>query len=429
MNESKFEQEIKRILSDAEAPVSPAVWEGVSSRLPAKKVLFPLWRYAVAVGAAAAIAVGVFLLWPAKVTEQNAVAEVIISQEIPSISEQIEAAAASSAVARTESPVSAPAVSRVAGPGVAAVAAPSAAGRSAHSVPENSGIWAPTEVSTASVPENSGSGAPTVTEQSSGTETAAKTETEAKSAAGTELNAAAAPETTNDALLLEQLSRAEAKPAPGRLSFTASTNLQGTERQATGGNTVMRAPAKAEAQPQGITREDPEYNFSVPVTIGAGIRFFFGKHWSIGTGVQYTNMSRSFMGDYTEMQDDGDIFTLENTNINNMQHWLGVPLNVYYDIIPESKWGVHVFAGGTAEWLCQNHYLIHTSGNDIDYSNGHGFQFSVGGGVGVEYRITPSFGLYFDPSLRYYFDNNAPRSIRTIQPLRLDLQAGIRFRY
>ena len=111
-----------------------------------------------------------------------------------------------------------------------------------------------------------------------------------------------------------------------------------------------------------------------------------------------------------------------------MQHWVGVPLNVYFDILPKGRWNVHAFAGGAVEYLVNNHYLVHTDGNDIRLDkHGKGVQPSIGAGVGVELRLAPNFGLFFDPSIRYYFDTKQPRSIRTIQPLRMDLEAGVRF--
>ena len=393
MNESKFDSEIKRILSGAEAPVSPSAWEGISSRLPAKRHVLPLWPYMAAAGIAAALAAGVFLFKPGAAPEKDATADVIISQEIPSISQQIEAAAENSAVAKTES---------LGGRGPA---------RPVRSVPGNAALAAPTEVSAPSVPGNTDLAAPTE---------AAATEGQAVTKSG-----------SDDDRLLALLAANEEKSAPKRIRLTASANLQAAGRQTTAGRTIMRAPsAKAEKAgfTRGVTREDPEYHFSVPVTAGIGLRYNFTKRWSIGSGLQYTNMSRSFTGDYTEYQDDGDVFSLENTDINNMQHWLGIPLNVYYEILPDSKWSVHCFAGADVEYLLQNHYLVHTSGNDIHVSeSGHGLQFSVGAGIGVEYRITPNFGLFLDPSIRYYFDNHQPRSVRTIQPLRMDFQAGVRF--
>ena len=427
MNESKFDSEIKRILSGAEAPVSPSAWEGISSRLPAKRHVLPLWPYMAAAGIAAALAAGVFLFKPGAAPEKDATADVIISQEIPSISQQIEAAAENSAVAKTE-PLGGRGTARSVRfvPGNADLAAPTEV--SAQSVPGNADLAAPTEVSKASVPGNADLAAPTEVSTASvpgNTALAAPTE-----AAATEKQAVTQSGSDDDRLLA-LLAANEEKSAPKRIRLTASANLQAAGRQTTAGRTIMRAPsAKPEKAgfTRGVTREDPEYHFSVPVTAGIGLRYNFTKRWSIGSGLQYTNMSRSFTGDYTEYQDDGDVFSLENTDINNMQHWLGIPLNVYYEILPDSKWSVHCFAGADVEYLLQNHYLVHTSGNDIHVSeSGHGLQFSVGAGIGVEYRLTPKFGLFLDPSIRYYFDNHQPRSVRTIQPLRMDFQAGVRF--
>ena len=76
-----------------------------------------------------------------------------------------------------------------------------------------------------------------------------------------------------------------------------------------------------------------------------------------------------------------------------------------------------------------NDFLLHSSPRDIHYHQG-GFplQWSAAVGLGMEFKLTPGIGLYLDPSFRYYFGTeNQPRSIRTIQPLRVDLEAGVRF--
>jgi len=88
-----------------------------------------------------------------------------------------------------------------------------------------------------------------------------------------------------------------------------------------------------------------------------------------------------------------------------------------------------VFTGGTMEFLVDNDYLVHGTQKDIHYhQRGTRPQFSAGLGVGVEFKITPWLGLYLDPSFRYYFRPDLqPRSLRTIQPLRFDLEAGLRF--
>ena len=54
-------------------------------------------------------------------------------------------------------------------------------------------------------------------------------------------------------------------------------------------------------------------------------------------------------------------------------------------------------------------------------------QWSADIGIGVEFKPWKHLGIYIDPSLRYYFDCNQPRSIRTAQPLTFDLEIGLRF--
>ena len=45
----------------------------------------------------------------------------------------------------------------------------------------------------------------------------------------------------------------------------------------------------------------------------------------------------------------------------------------------------------------------------------------------MEFIIARTFGIYVDPSLRYYFpDARQPRSIRTAQPLMFGLELGVR---
>ena len=55
-------------------------------------------------------------------------------------------------------------------------------------------------------------------------------------------------------------------------------------------------------------------------------------------------------------------------------------------------------------------------------------QLSANVGVGVEFMLGRHLGLYIDPSLRYYFNCDQPKSIRTVQPLMLGFELGLRAR-
>ena len=103
-------------------------------------------------------------------------------------------------------------------------------------------------------------------------------------------------------------------------------------------------------------------------------------------------------------------------------------MSVFFNIVNTGNWNFHARIDGMGEKLLDNHFLIHDTEGDIHlHEKTAGLQFSTGVGVGVEFRFSPYVGIYFDPTLRYYFDCNQPRSLRTIQPLRMDFEAGLRF--
>ena len=48
----------------------------------------------------------------------------------------------------------------------------------------------------------------------------------------------------------------------------------------------------------------------------------------------------------------------------------------------------------------------------------------------MEYRFSPSFGLYFTPGVEYHFDNGAEvRSAYTEKPLHWNVNLGVRFHF
>ena len=181
-------------------------------------------------------------------------------------------------------------------------------------------------------------------------------------------------------------------------------------------------------QLQGIFIMRFSLSFGLPVSAGISLRYDFNPRWGIGTGVVYTNLSRSFLGDYQEVENGEFTKKLFDTDITNQQHYIGIPVNVFFNIVNTGSWNFHARMDGMGEKLVDNHFLIHDSEGDIHlHQKAQGLQFSAGLGIGVEFKFSPHVGIYFDPTLRYYFNGNQPRSIRTIQPLRMDFEAGVRF--
>lgn len=372
MTETEFDQYVKDLLYNAQEEVSPKVWEGVAAGLPARRRVVPFWSWAAVSAAAAAAVAAAFILFRS-----------------------------------TPSSVS---------PSILAMPAPVAA------------VHTPLQVLELPV-------APQKQQQPRQRSVVTAIRSALPSGGRVE-NAALAlhmkrvqPE--EDLSLFNELVFAESQPQPhaGRmLSLVADGHLQGNQR----GNinpASFRRPFSAPpvGAAEGIYNETPETSFMLPFSVGLGVRYNFTSRWALGTGIRYTNLGRTFVADFVSR--DGII--IPQTDIDNHQHWLGVPITLYYDIVNTGRWRVHAFAGGAAEFLVANDFLVHYSPKDLHYmQRGTVPQWSAAAGMGVEFRVTPRIGLYMDPHFRYYFDAaQQPRSLRTIQPLRFDLEAGIRFSF
>ena len=168
--------------------------------------------------------------------------------------------------------------------------------------------------------------------------------------------------------------------------------------------------------------------FALPVTAGIGVRFDLGHNWAIGTGLNWTMLERNFNGTYSIFKVDGILDSEINGNIKHTVHYIGIPVNVFYNILSGESTRFYAFAGGTFEKAVSNKYRISASAGDLIYKEDvNGLQFSAAAGFGVEFLLKKNIGLYFDPSIRYYFDCKQPTSIRTQQPLMLNLELGLRF--
>jgi hypothetical protein len=386
MNEKEFDIQVRNLLQSAEEPVSPQVWEGVAAGLDKRRRIVPVrfWGYASALAAAAAVALVVLLKPAAPVVEpEHSNPSIFMSEASGETVPEVE-----EVLPMEETPVA---------------VAPSPR-RNPHLLAQAS-----KEPAQESTPEEI-------------RETPRETVPEAVPEAVPET----VPETRkDDNALLNQLAFEEktAAKASQAVSLSAFGNLQTSQRSGIHSQ-YRRYGAPSRDAEVGIYNESPEVSFALPFSVGLGLQFNITPRWAVGTGIRYTSLQRTFMGDYK-----GEGFYLPQTDIDNHQHWLGVPVNVYYSFVNTHRWNVHVFAGGAAEWLLDNDFLIHNNPSDIHYHlRGSSPQWSAGVGLGVEFKITPFLGIYIDPSFRYFFaTERQPRSLRTIQPLRFDVEAGLRF--
>ena len=159
----------------------------------------------------------------------------------------------------------------------------------------------------------------------------------------------------------------------------------------------------------------------------AGVKIDFAPRWSVGIGLNYSLLSRRFYGTYTKVGENGSILKDVSSDIRATQHYIGIPVNVYYDIVNSDKLSFYTYAGGTAEKCVADKYQVLNT--DITHSEKvKGVQLSANIGMGAEFMVGKHLGIYIDPSIRYYFDNDQPKSIRTAQPLMFGFEMGLRAR-
>ncbi len=177
--------------------------------------------------------------------------------------------------------------------------------------------------------------------------------------------------------------------------------------------------------------ETGESTYGIPVAAGVGIKIPVANRVSIGTGINWSMMTRNFSGQYNQVDEDGNVTSQASySSIRNTQHYLGVPVNVYYSIINKDFVDFYAYAGGSANKCLTNRYTMHGLDGNINYkSPDTGWQFSTGAGIGVEFIVAKRFGFYIDPSVNYWFGTkNSANNLRTRQPFMMGLEMGMRIR-
>lgn len=396
MKENEFDIYVRDLMTGAEETVSPEVWKGVAAGLDkaARKRAVPMWvwRSVAGVAAAAAVVAGIVLFTP----EKN------LSNQ-PNIPTPVAEA--------TDDPL--PVLNEPEGVAITPIA---------QQVTRLRGV-------TAYVPEI------LVEEETAVTEEITEEPAPAEPERTPETVLPPVPQQDAVSSVEEAFNRLafEERKAHRRGSFSTGIlgNIQSNTRPESPASTIRRTASMFAPAPTktGLYDERPEFSFGLPVSAGVSFRYDFSPRWGIGTGIVYTNLSRSFMASYAEVGADGSLAkNLFDTDVTNQQHYLGIPLNLYFNIVNTGNWNFHVRMDGMAEKLIHNDFLVHDSEGDIRFNQPvDNFQYSAGFGIGVEFKFTPYLGLYLDPTIRYYFDCSQPRSIRTIQPLRMDFEAGLRF--
>ena len=169
-----------------------------------------------------------------------------------------------------------------------------------------------------------------------------------------------------------------------------------------------------------IVRKSHHY---IPVNFSLALKYQLNNRFGLETGLSYSRLKSEF-----EMGSNGNTINEQQTI-----HYLGIPLMGTYNIFSRQVWSLYGSLGVTTEIPLYSplntSYYLHGMLEATDKTIIHApWQWSVGTGLGLQYNVTPSIGLFAEPSLQYYIPTKSDiETYRTEHPFNFSLPIGIRF--
>lgn len=158
--------------------------------------------------------------------------------------------------------------------------------------------------------------------------------------------------------------------------------------------------------------------YAMPMAFGFQAQLPLNNKLSMGLGISYSLLVSQYQNiEYNNRQD-----------VQQSLHYIGVPVNAYYKLMHSKQLSLYLAAGMAVEKaIVASYRIVENGAKRTENYPISGVQFSMNGGIGVEVMLNKELGLYFDPSIAYYFKSNQPENIRTVQQLQYKLELGMRF--
>ena len=169
-----------------------------------------------------------------------------------------------------------------------------------------------------------------------------------------------------------------------------------------------------------IVRKSHHY---MPVSFSLSLKIMLNRRFALETGLSYSRLKSEF-----EMGSNGNTINEQQTI-----HYLGIPVKGTYNIYNGKAWSLYGSLGVTTEMPLYSplstSYYLHGLLEATDKTTIRApWQWSLGTGLGLQYNVTPSIGLFAEPSLQYYIPTKSDiETYRTEHPFTFSLPLGIRF--
>lgn len=172
-----------------------------------------------------------------------------------------------------------------------------------------------------------------------------------------------------------------------------------------------------------------EYSHKIPVKVGLTARYNITGRLGVETGLTYSILSSSVK---TGNSETGNNWSSGSQTL----HYLGIPLNISFNILNSRYVNIYVTGGGMME------KSISGSIKTDEYVDGKfdrtltakvspkGLQWSVNAAAGVQANILPQLGFFVEPGVSHHFKNSSRvRSIYTDKPTDFSLGFGLRYSF
>ena len=161
---------------------------------------------------------------------------------------------------------------------------------------------------------------------------------------------------------------------------------------------------------------------AMPITWSLTLKRKFNSRWGLETGLNYTKLNSEF-----EMGEDGNKIAEQQAI-----HYLGIPVKGLFTLYGNHSLSLYSGAGMTVEIplpsSLHSSYFVNGQFEARErFSIRAPWQFSTSVGIGVQYQLTPSIGLFVEPSLQYFLPSGSEiETYRTEHPFVFSLPVGIR---
>lgn len=173
---------------------------------------------------------------------------------------------------------------------------------------------------------------------------------------------------------------------------------------------------------------ETKYSHKLPVKFGVSFRYGFNERIGIESGLTYTLLNSTFT--------TAAGATNGNTTGKQTLHYIGIPLNVTYNIIGTRLFNVYASAGGAVEKSVGGHFETtghvggqHSETNRIALKPKE-LQWSLNASAGAQVNVLNQLGLFVEPGISYRIPSGSHvRSIYTDKKLDFSIGFGIRFNF